>query len=140
MWSIVVYDFCRALNIPVTIYGHDTIYGGSVDLYSFAEFDSLDGNDKYRLMNIHDGGSNRDGCAVRYVAEKLCKRNEQTKLFIVVSDVTADITELQQNLTFKVSAENTLTEVLPFLRRLSAMTNQLSSVATEKELSLTLLT
>ena len=84
--TLVVYDFCRALNIPVTIYGHDTIYGGSVDLYSFAEFDSLDGNDKYRLMNIHDGGSNRDGCAVRYVAEKLCKRTEQTKLFIVVSD------------------------------------------------------
>ena len=84
--TLVVYDFCCALNIPVTIYGHDTIYGGSVDLYSFAEFDSLDGNDKYRLMNIHDGGSNRDGCAVRYVAEKLCKRTEQTKLFIVVSD------------------------------------------------------
>ena len=37
-------------------------------------------------MNIHDGGSNRHGCAVRFVAEKLCKRTEQTKLFIVVSD------------------------------------------------------
>ncbi len=84
--TLVVYDFCRALNIPVTIYGHDTSYGGSVDLYSFAEFDSVDGNDKYRLMNIHDGGSNRDGCAVRFAAEKLCKRTEQTKLFIVVSD------------------------------------------------------
>ena len=84
--TLVVYDFCRALNIPVTIYGHDTSYGGSVDLYSFAEFESVDGNDKYRLMNIHDGGSNRDGCAVRFVAEKLCKRTEQTKLFIVVSD------------------------------------------------------
>ena len=158
--TLVVYDFCRALNIPVTIYGiygHDTIYGGSVDLYSFAEFDSLDGNDKYRLMNIHDSGSNRDGCAVRYVAEKLCKRNEQTKLFIVVSDgqpadsgyygtaaeldlqgirreyVNRGITFLA--LTFKVSAENTFTEVLPFLRRLSAMTNPLSSVVTEKELS-----
>ena len=84
--TLVVYDFCRAMNIPVTIYGHDTSYGNSVDLYSFAEFDSVDGNDKYRLMNIKDGGSNRDGCAVRYVAEKLCKRTEQTKLFIVVSD------------------------------------------------------
>lgn len=84
--TLVVCDFCRALNIPVTIYGHDTSYGNSVDLYSFAEFDSVDGNDKYRLMNIKDGGSNRDGCAVRYVAEKLCKRTEQTKLFIVVSD------------------------------------------------------
>ena len=84
--TLVVYDFCRALNIPVTIYGHDTSYGNCVDLYSFAEFESIDGNDKYRLMNIHDGGSNRDGCAVRFVAEKLCKRTEQTKLFIVVSD------------------------------------------------------
>ena len=84
--TLVVYDFCRALNIPVTIYGHDTSYGNCVDLYSFAEFESVDGNDKYRLMNIHDGGSNRDGCAVRYVAEKLCKRTEHTKLFIVVSD------------------------------------------------------
>ena len=84
--TLVVYDFCQALNIPVTIYGHDTSYGNCVDLYSFAEFESLDGNDKYRLMNIHDGGSNRDGCAVRFVAEKLCKRTEQTKLFIVVSD------------------------------------------------------
>ena len=84
--TLVVYDFCQALNIPVTIYGHDTSYGNCVDLYSFAEFESLDGNDKYRLMNIHDGGSNRDGCAVRFVVEKLCKRTEQTKLFIVVSD------------------------------------------------------
>ena len=83
--TLVVYDFCNALNIPVTIYGHDTSCG-NVNLYSFAEFDSIDGNDKFRLMNIQDGGSNRDGCAVRFVAEKLCKRSEDCKLFIVVSD------------------------------------------------------
>ena len=83
--TLVVYDFCKSLNIPVTIYGHDTSCG-NVNLYSFAEFDSIDGNDKFRLMNIQDGGSNRDGCAVRFVAEKLCKRSEDCKLFIVVSD------------------------------------------------------
>lgn len=77
--------FCKSLNIPVTIYGHDTSCG-NVNLYSFTEFDSIDGNDKFRLMNIQDGGSNRDGCAVRFVAEKLCKRSEDCKLFIVVSD------------------------------------------------------
>ena len=84
--TLVVYDFCRSMDIPVMIYGHDTTYGNTVNLYSFAEFDSIDGKDKYRLMNIHDGGSNRDGCAVRFVAEKLYRRSEQSKLFIVVSD------------------------------------------------------
>ena len=84
--TLVVYDFCRSMNVPVTIYGHDTDYGKNVNLYSFAEFGSVDGNDKYRLMNIHEGGCNRDGCAVRFVAEKLCRRTEVTKLFIVVSD------------------------------------------------------
>ena len=53
--TLIVYDFCRTLNIPVTIYGHDT-FSDTVNLYSFAEFDSLDGNDKFRLMNITDGG------------------------------------------------------------------------------------
>ena len=84
--TLVVYDFCKSLSIPITIYGHDTTYGNTVNLYSFAEFDSVDGKDKYRLMNIHDGGSNRDGCAVRFVAEKLSGRSEDCKLFIVVSD------------------------------------------------------
>ena len=84
--ALVVYDFCRLLNIPVTIYGHDTYGTNKVRLFSFAEFDSIDGNDKYRLMNIKPGGANRDGCAVRFVAEKLYKRSEHEKLFIVVSD------------------------------------------------------
>ncbi len=82
--TLIVYDFCKAMNIPVTVYGHDE--DGSVNLYSYAEFDSIDGNDKYRLMNINAFCCNRDGCAVRYVAEKLNRRNEATKLFIIVSD------------------------------------------------------
>ena len=83
--ALIVYDFCSQLNIPVTIYGHNYGYDG-VDLYSFAEFDSIDGNDKYRLMNMNAYNCNRDGCAVRYVAEKLCKRFETMRMFIVVSD------------------------------------------------------
>ena len=84
LMSLIVYDFCRQLDVPVTIYGHN--YSCGVDLYSFAEFDSVDGKDKYRLMNMKARCCNRDGCAVRYVAEKLVKRNEQLKLMIVVSD------------------------------------------------------
>ena len=55
-------------------------------LYSYAEFDSIDGNDKYRLMDISARNDNRDGAALRYVAEQLFKRQEEVKLLILVSD------------------------------------------------------
>ena len=72
-----------------TSYGHSTGYHGdgeSVDLYSYAEFDSFDNDDKYRMMDISARGSNRDGAALRYVAERLSKRLEAVKLLILVSD------------------------------------------------------
>lgn len=42
--AIVLYDFCKSLGIPITIYGHSTDAGG-VALYSYAEFDSVDNED-----------------------------------------------------------------------------------------------
>ena len=57
-----------------------------MDLYSYAEFDSFDKNDKYRLMDISARGSNRDGAALRYVAEQLSKREEEVRILILVSD------------------------------------------------------
>ncbi len=39
-----------------------------------------------RLMGISAGGSNRDGCAIRYVCETLLKRSEEIKLFFIASD------------------------------------------------------
>ncbi len=87
--AIILYDFCQSLDIPVTVYGHTTDYhGGSegVELFSYAEFDGYDNDDKYRLMDISARGSNRDGAALRYVAEKLSKRPETVKLLNLVSD------------------------------------------------------
>jgi cobalamin biosynthesis protein CobT len=87
--AIILYDFCRSLGIPIMVYGHSTGYsksGHSVDLYSYAEFDDIDGDDKYRLMDISARGSNRDGAALRYVAEQLSKRTEEVKMLILVSD------------------------------------------------------
>lgn len=87
--AIILYDFCRSLDIPVTVYGHSTDYydgHGSVELYSYAEFDGFDNDDKYRLMDISARGSNRDGAALRYVAEQLSKRPETVKILILVSD------------------------------------------------------
>ena len=84
--AIILYDFCQALNIPIMVYGHSTGWGADVDLYSYAEFDSIDKDDKYRLMDISARGSNRDGAALRFVAEQLSKRTEDVRILILVSD------------------------------------------------------
>ncbi len=82
--AIILYDFCQSLHIPVIIYGHSTDSG--VDLYSYAEFDTIDKMDKYRLMDISARGCNRDGAALRYVAERLVRRPEDVKLLMLISD------------------------------------------------------
>lgn len=84
--AIILYDFCQSLNIPIMVYGHSTSWSKGVDLYSYAEFDSIDKNDKYRMMDISARGSNRDGAALRYVAEQLSKRDEEIRILILVSD------------------------------------------------------
>ena len=83
--AIILYDFCQALRVPVMVYGHST--GGSgVEVYSYSEFDAIDREDKYRLVDISARGSNRDGAALRFVAERLSHRPEELKLLILVSD------------------------------------------------------
>lgn len=87
--AIILYDFCQSLDIPVMVYGHSTGYGRnghSVNLYSYAEFESYDHDDKYRMIDIGARGSNRDGAALRFVAEQLSRRPEQVKILILVSD------------------------------------------------------
>lgn len=83
--AIILYDFCRSLRIPVMVYGHSTGYD-TVELYSYAEFEAIDQNDKYRMVDISARGSNRDGAALRFVAEQLSKRPEEVKILILVSD------------------------------------------------------
>lgn len=87
--AIILHDFCESLEIPVMVYGHSTDYydgHDSVELYSYAEFDGFDNDDKYRLMDIGARGSNRDGAALRYVADNLSKQPATVKLLILVSD------------------------------------------------------
>ena len=83
--SIILLDFCRKLDISVAIYGHTTS-GDDVELYAYAEYDSMDGMDAFRLMDMSARGSNRDGAALRYVAERLLTRPEAVKLLILISD------------------------------------------------------
>ena len=86
--AIILHDFCKSLGIPIIIYGHSTgSYGERcVDLFSYAEFENFDEDDKYRLMDISARNSNRDGAALRFVAEQLAKRPEEVKILILVSD------------------------------------------------------
>ncbi len=83
--AIILYDFCRSLDIPVLVYGHSTS-GHTVELFSYAEFDSFDNDDKYRMLDIGARRSNRDGAALRFVAEQVSKRPEEVKLLILISD------------------------------------------------------
>ena len=87
--GIILYDFCRALDIPICIYGHSTYDAGgreNIALYAYSEFDEIDKNDKYRLMDVHARADNRDGAALRFVAERLMTRPEEEKILIIVSD------------------------------------------------------
>ena len=79
------------MGIPVIVYGHSTSYNDfyteeTVDLYAYAEFDSVDGKDQYRIMDMSPRGSNRDGAAIRFVAERLKTRPEELKMLFLVSD------------------------------------------------------
>lgn len=84
--AMLIYKFCKELDIRFCCYGHQK--SGTVKLSSFAEFDSIDGKDLYRIANIEEyvGGCNRDGYALRYCAEKLSKEQAAEKILIIISD------------------------------------------------------
>ena len=83
--AIVVQDFCEKLGIPIMIMGH-TAWNSHVELFSYAEFDSVDKNDRYRLMDMCPRDCNRDGAALRFVAEKLCRHPAEVKMLIIICD------------------------------------------------------
>ncbi len=84
--AMLIYKFCQEMDIRFCCYGHQTTR--DVRLSSFAEFDSIDGRDIYRIANIENyaGGCNRDGYALRYCAEKLSKEQSAQKMLIIISD------------------------------------------------------
>lgn len=85
--GIILYDFCRGLEIPVSVYGHTASNSKPIaDIYAYADFDSVDGNDKYRMMDMTTRDCNRDGAAIRFVAERLLKRPEDIRLLFILSD------------------------------------------------------
>ena len=83
--TVLIYLFCHILGVRCAIYGDDTWSG--VELHCYTDFDTYDDDDdRYRLMNISAGGSNRDGYAIKYVLERLKEQETDNKLMIIISD------------------------------------------------------
>ncbi|BFH61946.1 vWA domain-containing protein [Paenibacillus azoreducens] len=85
---IAVCEFCQICNVPVLIYG-DTADASKMEqmsIFAYADFDQPDTNDRFRLMRIQARSNNRDGMALRIMAERLAASPQQTKLLISISD------------------------------------------------------
>ncbi|WP_405079305.1 vWA domain-containing protein [Paenibacillus chitinolyticus] len=85
---IAVYEFCQICRIPVLIYG-DTADASRLEqmsIYAYTDLDKTDPNDRYRLTGIRARSNNRDGMALRIIADRLAGSPQQTKLLISISD------------------------------------------------------
>lgn len=83
--AIVIQDFCESLGIPLMVVGH-TAWSSRVQLFSYSDFDTYDKNNRYRLMDMSARDCNRDGAALRFVAEKLSKQISEVKILMIICD------------------------------------------------------
>lgn len=83
--AIVIQDFCESLGIPLMVVGH-TAWSSHVELFSYSDFDTYDKNNRYRLMDMSARDCNRDGAALRFVAEKLSKQISEVKILMIICD------------------------------------------------------
>lgn len=86
--AVALYEFCTGCGIPVMVYG-DTADRSKLEqmsIYAYTDFESKDKDEKYSLMNIQARSNNRDGMALRIIADRLLKAPQQTKLIISISD------------------------------------------------------
>ena len=83
--AIVIQDFCESLGIPLLVVGH-TAWSSPVELFSYSDFDTYDKNNRYRLMDMSARDCNRDGAALRFVAEKLSKQTSEVKILMIICD------------------------------------------------------
>jgi nitric oxide reductase NorD protein len=85
---IAVYEFCQICHIPILIYGDtaDVSKLEQMSIFAYTNFDKTDSYDRFRLMRIRARSNNRDGMALRIIAERLAVSPQQTKLLISISD------------------------------------------------------
>ena len=85
---IAVYEFCRMCGIPVMIYGDtaDVSRLEQMSVYVYADLHRSEPEDRFRLAGIRARSNNRDGMALRIMADRLASSPEQTKLLVSISD------------------------------------------------------
>ena len=85
---IAVYEFCQICQIPLLIYGDtaDVSRMEQMSVFAYTDFEKPDPSDRFRLMSIQARSNNRDGMALRMMAERLAVSPQQTKLLISISD------------------------------------------------------
>ena len=77
------------MELPCIISGF-TSGRGTAHIISYVEPDSVDGNDKYRLLGMSSRGSTPTAPALDYMAKRLLKINASTRLLIVSTDGSSD--------------------------------------------------
>jgi len=85
---VAVYEFCKMCDIPIVVYG-DTADASKLEqmsIFAYSDFEKEDYDNRYRLMKISGRSNNRDGMALRIIAERLLTSNQQTKLLINITD------------------------------------------------------
>ena len=83
--SLVIEDFCRELEIPHIISGYTT-GGASVNIISYAEPGTVDGNDKYRITGMQARGGTPTKAGLLYMLQRLRKMPVDVRLLIVITD------------------------------------------------------
>ena len=85
---MAVYEYCQLCRIPILIYGDtaDVSKLEQMSIFAYTDFDKMDPNDRFRLMKIRARSNNRDGMALRIIAERLAVSPQKTKLLISISD------------------------------------------------------
>lgn len=86
--AVAVNEFCKQCEIPVLIYGDtaDRAPKERMSLYSYIDWENPKLNEDAALMGMESISNNRDGMALRILAEKLIKVPQDTKLLISISD------------------------------------------------------
>lgn len=86
--ALALYLFCEECKIRCSIIGHtaETYERGDMHINVYADFNTPDRDDKYRLMNIKSRNCNRDGAALMFAGTHLLKAEEPVKIMFVISD------------------------------------------------------
>lgn len=85
--AIALYEMCEALGVPFAVFGHGTSGESSITIRNYCFFGETDKTAKYRMLSVRaHNAANRDGAALKYVAEHLSKQQTDRKLLFIISD------------------------------------------------------